>query len=98
MVMTKAEQTRLGVAEMRVREAEERIRVLFGDAPTNTFTSVTALEYKPLLPDARIKFVLPGLGNVIWVHIHDEWLEVMGNNRIVIHPQASNVVQIQCTP
>ena len=64
MAMTKREQRDLEVAQMRVREAEERIKVLFGDKPTNTLMTDLMEEY-PLLPNANIKFVLTGVGNII---------------------------------
>ena len=96
MAMTKREQQDLEVAQMRVREMKEKIAVLFGDEPTNTFTSDPSdlMADKPLVPNARIKFVFPGNGNIIHAMIRDGWLEIMGNSRIEILPQASNVIQI----
>ena len=95
MPMTKRERMDLEVAQMRVREVEEKIKVLFGDAPTNTFSSTNLLDTQPLVPDANIKFVLPGIGNIIQARIREGWLEIMGNSRIEILPQASNVIQIR---
>lgn len=96
MAMTKREKIDLEVAQMRVREANERISVLFGKAPTNTFTSTTALEYQPLLPNANIKFALPGIGNIIQAQIRNGWLQIMGDTQVEIMPQSSNVIQIRC--
>ena len=96
MAMTKKEQMALEVAQMRVREMGEKIAVLFGNVPTNTYTSIGALDYQPLVPNANIRFVLPGLGNTIQARIREGWLEIMGDNRIEILPQAANVIQIRC--
>ena len=93
--MTKREQMALEVALMRVQEAEERIKVLFDDKPTNTFASTHAIDSQPLVPNANIKFILPGVGNVIQARIRDSWLEIMGDSRIEILPQAANVIQIR---
>ena len=95
MAMTKREKLDLEVAQMRVREAEERIKVLFGSKPTNTFASTTTLDYQPLVPNANIKFILPGVGNVVQARIRDGWLEIMGDSRIEILPHAANAIQIR---
>jgi len=96
MAMTKKEQMALEVAQMRVREAEERVSVLFGNAPTNTFTSTSAGKYQPLLPNADIRFELSDTSNTIHARIKNGWLDIMGNTRLEIMPQASSAVQIRC--
>jgi len=95
MSMTKREQMDLRVALMRVQEADEKIKVLFGDKPTNTFASTNFVDRQPLVPNANIEFVLPGNGNVIQARIRDGWLEIMGNSSIEIVPQSSNVIQVR---
>lgn len=95
MAMTKKEQMDLEVALMRVREANEKIEVLFGNAPTNTYASTDIIDSQPLVPNANIKFVLPGIGNVIQARIREGWVEIMGDSRIEILPQASNVIRIR---
>ncbi len=94
MAMTKREKMDLEVAQMKRREAEEKISVLFGNEPTNTFTIVGIKEY-PLLPNANIKFVLPGQGNTIQARIREGKLEIEGNSWIEILPEAANAIKIQ---
>lgn len=94
MAMTKREKMDLQVAQMRMREAEEKIKELFGNKPTNTFVTDLLTEH-PLFPNANIRFVLPGVGNIIQARIREGMLEIMGNSRIEILPQSSNVIQIQ---
>ena len=99
MAMTKKEKLALEVAQRRLQEAEGRIAALFGNKPTNTFcpmiTSGGVFKDYPLLPNANIKFVFPGVGNTILARIRNGGLEIMGDNRIEILPQTANVVQIR---
>jgi len=96
--MNKKEQFRLEVAEMRAREAQERIDALFGDKPTNTFMTQWSPEVKdlPLLPSANIKFQIGKHGESIQVRIrNDSVLEIMGDTAIIICPRAANTLEIK---
>ncbi len=98
MAMTKKEQMELKVAKMRVQECEEKIAVLFGDKPTDTFMSdILSSKFKdyPLLPNADIKFKIGEHGGNIQARIRKGVLEIMGDSAIQISPIAANCIEIK---
>lgn len=98
MAMTKKERSELEVAQMRVREYQTKIDVLFGDKPTNTFMSDwgnSQLKDYPLLPNANIEFKVGEHGEFIRARIRKGVLEIMGDSAIQIFPTATNCLEIK---
>jgi len=98
MTMTKKERRELEVSQMRLRECQAKIDVLFGDKPTNTFMLVIEginFKYIPLLPDANIKFKVGEHGEFIEARLRKGVLEIMGDSAIQILPTASNCIEIK---
>ena len=91
-------QTELRVAAMRVEEAEEKAATLFSTTPTNTVWWSGTIG-QPLPDFALIRFYLgTGPADFINVRIERHGLYINGQRRILVRPEATNVVRIYLEP
>ena len=86
-------QGRIRIAEMRLREAEEKINTLFVTKDTDTFWAEGIDPMKPLPKGGRVRFCL-GPRQHIDVRIEEGRIDVNGSDTVVVYPLSSNLVQI----
>ena len=89
-------QYRIAIAEMRVRESEERVASLFGQTETNTLWSdMTHDAYRPLPDHSTVKFMLGR--SYIEAHIDhlNNELHIYGSGtEMQVLPRAANSIYI----
>ena len=84
-------QARLKVAEMRIKECDERMQQLGGDSDTDTYFLVV-MDEKPLPKGSRIRFKLAK--GYVECYIRGDVVEVYTSDYMIVNPRASNVITV----